>query len=95
MVQNTNDRGPRVRRSKIDDVAFNAAPPAAGSDIGTTLRLLRCLGQICAGGLDEVGVAQGLRQTPLRHGIVKHSAKVALRPWTEPVFSHAERSCAA
>lgn len=95
LVQDTNDGDAVAGRPKVDNVLLDAAPSIAWPDIGAALRLLRRFGQIGASGFDEVGVAHGLGQIPMRHGVVEYRIEVALRPRAEPVFSHAARLCAA
>ena len=95
LMQNAGDGDTVAGRPEIDNMLIDTAPSIAWSDVGTALRLLRGFGQIGAGGFDKVGVAHCLGQTPVRHGIVEHPIEVTLRPWTEPIFSHAARLCAA
>ena len=94
-MQNTDDGDPVAGRPEIDDMLLDTAPSISWSDVGTALRLLRGFDQIGAGGFNEVGIAHRLGQAPVRHGIVEHPIKIALRPRAEAVFSHAARLCAA
>lgn len=94
MIQDSDNRNAVARYAKINDMLFNAAPSVARSDMRTALRLLRGLRQIGAGRFDAVNIANGLRQTPLRDAIVKHPVEIALRGWTEAVFSQIARPCA-
>lgn len=80
---------------EIDDMLLDAMPSIAWSDVGTALSLLRRFGRIGAGSFDKIGVAHRLGHAPMRYGIVEHPVQIALRPWGEPVFSHAARLCAA
>ena len=81
--------------TQIEDVLLDLAPPVARSNSAAVLRLMWRFGQIGAGGFDKIGIAHGLGQNPLRHGIIEHSIEITLRPRTEPIFSHAARFCAA
>ena len=94
-MQDTDNGDPVTGWREIDDMLFDTAPSIAWSDVGTALRLLRRFSQIGAGGFNEVGIAHRLGQASLRHGIVKHPIKIALRPRAKAVFSHAARLCAA
>ena len=95
LMQNTDDGDTVTGRPEIDNMLFDPVPSIAWSDVGAALRLLRGFGQIGASCFNKVGVAHRLGQAPMRHGIVEHPIKVALRPRGEPVFSHAARLCAA
>lgn len=95
LMQDTDDGNAVAGWPEINHMLLDATPSIAWSDVGTALRLLWSFGQIGAGGFDEVGVTHCLGQAPMRHGIVEHPVKIALRPWGEPVFSHAARLCAA
>lgn len=94
-MQDTDNSDAVAGWLEVDDMLLDTAPSIAWSDVGTALRLLRGVGQIGAGGFDEVGVAHRLGQAPMRHGIVEHPVKVALRPRGESIFSHAAQLCAA
>ncbi len=94
-IQDSDNGDAVVGRLKIYHRLLDAAPSIARPNVGAALRLMRRFGRIGACGFDKIGVAKGLGQTLLRNGILKHPVKIALRPWTEPVFSHAELFCAA
>jgi hypothetical protein len=94
-MQDTDDGDAVTGRPRIDDMLLDTAPSIDWSNVGTTLRLLRNFNQISASIFNKVGVAHCLRRALMRHGIVEHPIKVALRSRTEPVFSHAAQLCAA
>lgn len=95
LMQDSDDGDAVTRRPKIDDMLLDTAPPIARPNVGAALRLLWRFRQIGAGGFDKIGVAHSLGQTPMGRGIVEHPVNIALRPGTEPIFSHAVRLCAA
>lgn len=95
LVQDADNGNAVTGRLEIDDVMLHAAAAITWPNIGATLRLLWGFGQVGAGGFDQVGVAQCLRQTPLRYGVIENPVKVALRPWAEPIISHTAPLCAA
>lgn len=95
LMQDADNGDAVASRLKVDDVLLDATPSIAWPDIGAALRLLRSFGQVGASGFDKVGVAHRLGQIPMRHGVVEYRVEVALRPRTEPVFSHAAQLCAA
>ena len=95
LMQDANDCDAVAHQPEIDDMLFHCPPAIAHPNGRTVLRPLRGLRQIGAGGFDQIGINQRLGQPPLLHGVIENPLKIALRPWTEPEFSHAARICAA
>ncbi|MDN4634555.1 hypothetical protein QCD71_23860 [Sphingomonas sp. PsM26] len=80
LMQAADDGDVVAGQPKIDNVLLNTALPIAWSNVGSSLRLLRTFSQVSTDGFDEIGIAQGLRQAPVRYGIIEHPFEIALRP---------------
>ena len=77
LMQDSDDGDAVARRPKIDDMLFDSATAIAWPNAGAVLRAQWGLRKIGAGGFDQVGVAQGLRQAPLGHGVIEHPIGLA------------------
>ncbi len=94
-MQDSDNGDAKAGRPKVNDVQLNAVPSIFWPDMGAALRKLWSFGQLSTGGLEQIGVAQGLRQALSRHGVVENAIKVALRPLAQPILSHIGLFCAA
>ena len=95
LVQDADNGDAVPGRPEIDNVPLDATPSVPGSDVGSVLRLMWSLGEIRAGGFDQIGVTHCLGQAPTRYRIIENVVQIALCAQAEPELSHIARLCAA
>ncbi len=82
-------------RLEVEHMLPNTPPQIPHPNMRAVLPAQRSIRHRGTSRLDQIDIPQPLRQSPLRHAILEHAIKIALRPRRKPILTHAPQLYAA